>query len=306
MKALIFILIALISASYTQAQLAASLPHQWKMTLIVTNEMGQPVAGADAHVGNSAANQNNGLTDSNGVFIASGIDKSYALGLFVSKSNYYQFSQRYELGWAYNYNKSKWNPTIHVALKRMIKPIPMYAKRIDMDPPTNNQPVGYDLMVGDWVGPYGKGVTTDILFTREFNRKSLQDYDCKLLVSFPKDGDGIQEIPVPYKKTEGSTLRAPYGVPTNGYLAQITRLNISHPDQKLVFEYDENRVYFFRVRTVLDDEGHVVSAHYGKIYGDFMQFSYYLNPTPNDRNVEFDPKQNLIQGLRSSEQVSQP
>jgi len=22
-----------------------------------------------------------------------------------------------------------------------------------------------------------------------------------------------------------------------------------------------------------------VSAHYGKIYGDFMEFKYYLNPT---------------------------
>jgi hypothetical protein len=64
--------------------------------------------------------------------------------------------------------------------------------------------------------------------------------------------------------------------------------------------------HFFWVRTVKDHEGNIVSAHYGKIYGDFMQFTYYLNPTPNDRNIEFDPKQNLLQGLQSFEQVSAP
>ncbi len=56
----------------------------------------------------------------------------------------------------------------------------------------------------------------------------------------------------------------------------------------------------------MDERGNIVSAHYGKIYGDFMQFSYYLNPTPNDRNVEFDPKQNLLKNLKSDEGVSAP
>jgi hypothetical protein len=37
-----------------------------------------------------------------------------------------------------------------------------------------------------------------------------------------------------------------------------------------------------------------------------MQFRYYLNPTPNDRNMECDPKQNLLKGLKSSEQVREP
>ncbi len=28
-----------------------------------------------------------------------------------------------------------------------------------------------------------------------------------------------------------------------------------------------------------------------------MQMKYYLNPTPNDRNMEFDPSQNLFTNL---------
>jgi hypothetical protein len=62
----------------------------------------------------------------------------------------------------------------------------------------------------------------------------------------------------------------------------------------------------FRVRTKLDKNGNIVNAHSGKIYGDFMQFSYYLNPKPNDRNIEFDPKHNLMTNLGFGEGVSQP
>jgi hypothetical protein len=76
--------------------------------------------------------------------------------------------------------------------------------------------------------------------------------------------------------------------------------------------------YFFRVRTVLDSNGNVQSALYGKIQGDVkfyvgtkapragIGFQYYLNPTPNSRNVEFDPKQNLLGGLKSFERVTAP
>jgi len=31
-----------------------------------------------------------------------------------------------------------------------------------------------------------------------------------------------------------------------------------------------------------------------------------MNPTPNDRNVEFDPKKNLFTNLSSLEQVREP
>jgi len=61
------------------------------------------------------------------------------------------------------------------------------------------------------------------------------------------------------------------------------------------------------VRTVLDEKGNILSALYGKIHGDItvsgtlretskIIFTYYLNPTPNDRNIEFDPNKNLFGG----------
>jgi hypothetical protein len=72
--------------------------------------------------------------------------------------------------------------------------------------------------------------------------------------------------------------------------------------------------YFFRVRTVRDQSGKIISAHYGKIYGDFffgcsasyIDYTYYLNPTPNDRNVEFKPGSNLFTDLIGTQDPYQP
>lgn len=94
--------------------------------------------------------------------------------------------------------------------------------------------------------------------------------------------------------------------PPDGYQPELNKERSAHPGQVTKNDSDPNRNYLFRVRTVKDHAGNIVSAHYGKIYGDFMQFTYYLNPTPNDRNIEFDPKQNLLQGLQSFETVSAP
>ena len=63
--------------------------------------------------------------------------------------------------------------------------------------------------------------------------------------------------------------------------------------------------------------GKIVSCLYGKIYGDFdpaaagepirvARFLYYLNPTPNDRNLEWDRKTNLNTAERYDLEMLQP
>jgi hypothetical protein len=68
-----------------------------------------------------------------------------------------------------------------------------------------------------------------------------------------------------------------------------------------------DRDFAFRIRTKKDKDGKIVSAYYGKIYGDIEikkpytvevqvaapAFLYYLNPAPLDRNLEWDMKTNL-------------
>ncbi len=60
-----------------------------------------------------------------------------------------------------------------------------------------------------------------------------------------------------------------------------------------------------------------MSALYGKMKGGFyispdasnhgfIEFTYYLNPTPLDRNMEWDPKRNLFTGLSFEETPRDP
>lgn len=66
----------------------------------------------------------------------------------------------------------------------------------------------------------------------------------------------------------------------------------------------ENRHFCFRIRTKKNEKGEIVEAYYGKIYGDIgtvadkknlygVTFLYYLNLNTNDRNLEWDRKNNL-------------
>jgi hypothetical protein len=106
---------------------------------------------------------------------------------------------------------------------------------------------------------------------------------------------------------QGSMLRSPFIAPESGLLSSHKVIRSRRPGGPEKSNYDpEKHAYFFRIRTVVDSAGQIVSANYGKIYGDFMNFTYYVNPTPNDRNIEFDPKQNLFTNLKPEEQVTAP
>lgn len=288
----------------------AQTTFEWNATLRAVGESGNPIAGASADIGyytNGQPANALGVTDTNGVFSASqSLPVSRAeVSCQAEKPGYYTTWVRRELG--PKYDPAQWTFTQTLVLKKVGNPIAMYAKSVNLGMPVFDKPAGFDFMVGDWVGPYGKGVNADIIFTAHLDKRDESDADYKLSVSFPKAGDGIQEFAVPDLE-KGSGLRSPHEAPTNGYQPQWVQTRSRKPGQAESgnFDLSGNRNYFFRVRTVRDHEGNIVSAHYGKIYGDFMQFSYYLNPTPNDRNIEFDPKQNLLQGLRSFEQVNAP
>ena len=325
MKRFAFVLTVTIAGYCTFAQVAQPLPfHKWQATLKIIDETWQPIAGANVQVSymlppppvtptwghyGEYGDKIEGLTDTNGIFIASHEDQTPSLGITVEKVGYYKTLRGYEMGVPEHYTLEKWNPSLTVVLKKIGKPIAMYAKWINQNPPALDQPVGYDLMIGDWVSASHKGINTDIIFRKEAYRESGTDYEYKVKVTFPKSGDGIQIYTLP-ELEKGSVLRSPHEAPLNGYQPELNKERSAHPGQPTKNDDDPNRIYLFRVRTVIDDKGNVVSAHYGKIYGDFMTFTYYLNPTANDRNIEFDPKQNLIQiatGFRSIESpVTEP
>lgn len=312
MKRAICLISFSVAAACVLAQPVREL-HQWKANFTIVDDEGNPVSGAQVTIGYDippppgeryAEGKISGLTDTNGMFTASHRDGAFGLGFRVEKSGYYGAWGTRGLG--IEYVPAKWNVTLTLVLKKIVNPIPMYARQVDSGPPAFGKPVGFDLVAGDWVAPYGRGVATDIIFTGELAQKAKDDFDYKLIVSFPNLGDGIQPF-TQNPADEGSDLHSLHEAPKDGYKGQEIRTMSRHPGQGTKEDMNiADRNYFFRVRTVLDKQGNVKSALFGKIYGDFMQFRYYLNATPNDRNVEFDPKRNLIKNLKPSEHVTMP
>lgn len=94
-----------------------------------------------------------------------------------------------------------------------------------------------------------------------------------------------------------SELKLPHDAPESGYFP--TRRY--EADTRGPRKEKRDVGYFLRTRVKLDADGEIISAHYAKIYGDFrfdprgaVSFTYYFNPVPNDRNLEFDPQRNLF------------
>ena len=150
-------LILLIILLSTTACLA--MADRAKITIRVIDETGEPVQGANTHVGFFDEKKHRGLTDTNGLFSASGNPPYHEISYGVRKEGYYQHWDEYAFSWTYD-PKDKcepWNPTIDVEFKEIKNPISMYVKKLEIEIPVEGKPVGFDLEKGDWVNPYGGG-----------------------------------------------------------------------------------------------------------------------------------------------------
>jgi hypothetical protein len=167
-----------------------------------------------------------------------------------------------------------------------------------------NEWVGLDFEKGQWCSPYGAGEHEDALV--RFSGAVIDDFtwDTVTEVSFTN---------VPYagyyemSKDVFSDMKSCYAASTNGASdVDRTMTFISHgargisPNHQTTDKLAENKYIVFRTRCVVDDEGKLVSAHYGKLMGEFnggfMALGFhcaygdhcgiFFNPTPNDPNLE--------------------
>ncbi|MCZ7592174.1 MAG: Ig-like domain-containing protein [Kiritimatiellae bacterium] len=327
-----------------------------QLTFHVTDDFGNAVPGAPVWMstavgwrpggteyGHSELRKANGLTDTNGlvtlkllcktgeirysVFVPPAdrlSEKTMPIGqqaYYIDLGGEQRFTNVVDSWW------QPWNPMVDIELKKVLNPIPMYTKRVefsgDNNIPAQDEPVGFDLLRGDWVAPHGKGEIPDIVFAlhREPEQKAMRYwgtqprpytlYDVTLSLGFSNNGDGIQSVFV--APGMASALRTLRYAPATGYLTNLVKHVRNTEDSVPQSDKREDQNYFFRVRTQTNDDGSIVSALYGKISGDVdvapggrIRFTYYLNPTPNDRNMEFDPSKNLFTNLSPSEQVREP
>jgi hypothetical protein len=315
----------LITCTFCLAAFAVEEPansgNEAKVTVKVVDEEGKPVENATVIGGFEKAGHMRANTGADGVFVAkANIDSYYAWGHFVAeKDGFYMFDHEpYQGGSPKDGKWQPYNPTQTLVLKKIIKPIPMYAKHVGIKIRDFSQPIGYDLTEGDFLAPYGKGKIRDFSFTIKYEEPSEDDYIINANVTFSNPDDGLVPIQIRnYQPNYGSKLRMPHEAVEGGYIPQLHLENIRIvKDKKFKNDIKNDMNYFFRVRTMRNGKGEIVSANYGKIHGDFriephmkycsLHFDYYLNPAPNDRNVEFDPKQNLFKDLQSFDQVFDP
>lgn len=284
---------------------------QGQVTLRVTDSIGKPVEKAQLSVAFYPSDSyadvvvSKGQTDINGIYRAGGKtvgDVTYT----ISKNGYYNTRDKY-LFYRQGENcvqDGRWQPwdtTNTIVLKEHRNSTAMSAKRVDTRIPVQGSPIGFDLEKGDWVAPHGQGLRADLVFEYAATYEGPQVYAKRLSIVFINDKDGLQAFPL----DRTSEFMSMYTAPEGGYIPKLV-LERKRTRTKIIKsqELGKDQYLVFRVRTVTDKDGKIVSANYGKIYAPIeygrmgedhrLMFTYYFNPTANDRNLEFDTSRNLI------------
>jgi len=280
-------------------------------TVKIVDDLGNPVTNAaivtSFHRAKDTAILFQGLSDSNGMCVVDGVSTRSMLGT-VLKDRYYTSTFQFMPGdfniLDYGGSSSKvyydskvkdgrwlpWNPTIPVILKKIREPVHMIHSRKDVKIPQFDKHLEFDLEKGDWVAPNGGGRIPDMVVRFE---KVNEDTPFRMItVEFPGSMNGAYL----QRKDDYSVLKSIYRAsPDAPYAQRIENANsVRGPVHVLLGSGD---YLVFRARSVIDENGNLVAAHYGKIYGPLdyyvmarnkLRLIYYFNPNINDTNLEFD------------------
>jgi hypothetical protein len=302
------------------------------LSLKVSDETGRLLSGAEAVIGFQTirgVEEHKGLTNDAGEFAAR---EEMSLGTFVlvNKAGHYG-ANIIDLA---KYKIPTGKVTLPLVLPHVIKPIPLHAVRVSsIKLPLQGEWLGYDLQVADYVPPHGKGKTADLRFkySKEFtgwkysdaemieSRRINKDQSEEQIRAYYGKWRGVLEVSFPGEKEGVITeterywfygqLRLPHLAPEKGYVTGLRyEANTYEPRSE-----PKQVGFYLRTRVKLDADGKIISANYAKIYDDIrfdargtVSFWYYYNPTPNDRNLEFDPTRNLFPESMKGTNVANP
>jgi hypothetical protein len=208
-------------------------------------------------------------------------------------------------------------------LKEIRNPIPMYVFTTAPSSPVPgftfpkekpDGPVGFDFFERDFIAPFGKGKVADVSLSRKPAPEA--EGGAFLVMRFENPMDGIAG---PFDDLLYSKFVADYEAPINGYNSEYkfeNRVRMTFLSEKARRSNEPHPIIgmrwcSMRLRSRVDENGKLQSCHYGKIIGwpnlapklvepyacRLYNFSYYINPTPNSRNLEWDTKTNLFEGV---------
>ena len=283
--------------------------HTITVRVFVHDPNGKPVEGASVNLAlprygrNQSDQRDIQPTNPIGVAIVKGkAEQDYAI--FAEKPGYYPtFGPHRDLASAKSVDQyAARTQEVDIELRPILNPVAGIQREFDaLLIPELNKPFGFDLEVGDWVTPYGRGNATDLIFQLDGYFKTPDDYSFKLRAVFSHDGDGLQAVTVASEPHHGSAFQLPYEAPLDGY-EKVHVWERTHIGKERVMtgEWKGGTEFIFRIRTVLDPSGNVLRALYGHLGGnvDFrgkpeegyrLSFYYWLNPEWT-RSLEADPK----------------
>ena len=294
-----------------------------KVTLHVVDDNGTAVA--DARVATHFSPHDalgEKITDADGKAEVSGKPVFGDMSYSVSKEGYYTSNGRYcfdAVPGAYRQlgRWHPWNATHSVVLKRRLNPIEGAGHPASWRPlagvcPEADKWFGYDLLLGDWTPPLGKGQVSDIAFCFKPGEErsktvrtahgpmELRETPCQLLVRFAGRGNGY----IRREKDVWSHFWFDYAAPTDGYGHELPLRVGEHEDFHLIGpDFAERDYLIVRIRTRFDKEGNIEHARYGIISGpirskwsgkgEIGEMQYWFNPVDNDSNLEQDNLQSM-------------
>ncbi len=275
---------------------------QVQVTVQAIDDAGKAVAGASVAVLGSRR-ESEGKTDQEGCFTATLRTTKGGVDIVIEKQGYYSISRHiFDFVGEVDGRWQPWNPKLTFLLTKKRNPVSLQQKYVHgVDIPVTGQPAGYDLFVGDWVAPAGKGLVSDFIMLAQTTITNGNATTNRLTLTFSNPSDGLIRTNIHWRNDY--TLRLPPLAPEAGYsnkwelyLNELKdpRTGIIHAQAN--WSQDDN--YYFRVRSRLNSSGEIESAIYGKIYRGILYgparatndlpsitFHYYLNPD-GTRNLE--------------------
>ncbi|MEM6885527.1 MAG: hypothetical protein AAF571_10875 [Verrucomicrobiota bacterium] len=311
MKKIAYILLGLVFISTASCQEVSEVKVQ-----VVEEDGVTPVRAAEVEViylgySGESTQRKKGLTDSEGIYQTTGAAQ-LRISIIIKKEGYYMVD--------IDRLNRKENHDVKYILRKIKNPIPLYMRKMLLGIPRNREWLAFDFEVGDWVAPHGNGKKADVLFRCDTTKTAEMMGRGTLEIKFGEN-EGLKLVSSEYLTS--SDMKMPHMAPDSGYEAHFSRSEDSYHNKNV----QAGVGYFFRTR-LEESDGNVIAANYGKLASDIrfdpresgwhvshknkpkkyatVSFTYYFNPTPNDRNLEFDPKQNLFKDLDVTEMVREP
>ena len=286
-----------------------------KIELKVVNEEGAPIPDANIDVfmgmnfrvkGYSIA----GRTDTNGVFVFEGKTCGDEISVNVSKPGFYRTSKSFkfaEMGHEHDVVDGRWQPygaVEKVVLRDIRAPIEMpkelfwkfkYTKAI-------NTWIGYDIKENDFVVPNGNGRVSDFEVYIDWNGAWLPMYrGMAVKIRFTEPFGGYYA----YELSANSEFKGPYVASPDSICTTSAEFSEHVQDNgcRVQRSFDHSKCWVVRSRCKVSPDGKLIAANYSVIYDIVFTckkdgyagfcITGAFNPTPNDRNLEWDKKNNL-------------